>query len=201
MRVSSTHLGFSALDRLADADAACVFVCEDDRPLHGLGGLVDWRLCGMLSRVLKEGRFVGAIGDTLLVPGAGRVKSARIFCIGVGPRSDLNLHALGRVMRRAADVLSMARSRCFLTELPASKSYTVVEAAGSFLWHCAGAFKGEQVILAGEPWPLLKELGSKPMPPGVECDKEPVGEKASSTRAQSSGHSAVPAGSLGGRKG
>ncbi len=174
MRVSGTQLSFAALDRLTGIDAVCLFVCEDDRPLHGLPGLVDWRLCGMLSRVLKEGRFVGALGDTLLVPGAGRMAAPRIFCIGAGPRAELNLHALGRVMRRAADVLSLARSQSFLTELPSSPAYALGEACGSFLWHCAGAFKGEQVVLAGEAWTLLKELGSKQLPPGVECDREPI---------------------------
>ena len=174
MRVSSTALSFAGLDRLPGVDAACIFVSEDDRPLHGLGGLIDWRLCGMLSRVLKDGRFIGALGDTLLMPSAGRIPAQRIFCVGVGPRAELNLHALGRVMRRAADVMSMARSRSFLTELPPSPSYAPAEAGGSFLVHCAGAFKGEQIVLAGEAWSILKELGSKPMPAGVECDKEPI---------------------------
>ena len=180
MRVSSTLLSFAGLDRLPGVDAACLFVAEDDRPLHGLGGLIDWRLCGTLSRVLKDGRFVGALGDTLLMPSSGRIPAQRIFCIGVGPRSELNLHALGRVMRRAADVMSLARSRSFLTELPPSPSYASAEAGGSFLVHCAGAFKGEQIVLAGEAWAILKELGSKPMPQGVECDKEPLSALVSS---------------------
>jgi hypothetical protein len=179
MRVSSTQLSLAALDRSPGVDAACLFITEDDRPLHGLAGLIDWRLCGMLSRVLKQGRFVGTFCDSLLMPGAGRIAVPRIFCIGAGPSVDLNLHALGRLMRRAADVLSLAGSKSFVTELPASAAYTSIEAGGSFLWHCAGAFKGDQIVLAGEAWSLLKELGGKALPPGVECDREPVPSAAS----------------------
>lgn len=179
MQISVVPVGFAPLDRLTGVDATCLFVAEDDRPLHGLAGRVDWRLCGMLSRVLGEGRFVGALGDTLLLPGAGRIASDRIFCIGVGPAASLDLRGFARSMRRAADVLSLARATCFLAELPASSGVSPGESAAAFLAECAAHFPGEGIVLAGDAWALLKELHGRPAPPGVTIDREPLGAGSS----------------------
>src|SRR5260221_14536712 len=43
----------------------------DERPLRGTGGLVDWRLCGRLSRLLAARRVTGALGETPLLPAGG----------------------------------------------------------------------------------------------------------------------------------
>ena len=77
-------------------DALCLFVGEDDRPLPGSAGYVDWRLCGALSRVLQSGFFVGARGDSLLLPTDGRFPVPRIFVIGLGRRKAPGCLLAGR---------------------------------------------------------------------------------------------------------
>lgn len=69
--------GLGAVDLLA-------FVATDERPLRGLAGLIDWRLCGALSRTLREGRFRGERGESLLVADGSRWTAGRIFVHGVG---------------------------------------------------------------------------------------------------------------------
>src|SRR6266446_3210351 len=39
-----------------------------ERPLTGLAGLVDWRLSGRLSRLIRAGLVIGAAGEALLTP-------------------------------------------------------------------------------------------------------------------------------------
>jgi hypothetical protein len=61
----------------------------DERPLHGVAGLCDWRLCGRLSRLLMGGRVRGAWGETTLYPpvvdGVPRLPFARLVLFGLGP--------------------------------------------------------------------------------------------------------------------
>jgi len=57
---------------------------QDERPLKGSGGWVDWRLNGMLSRFLIEKRLTGDWKETTLIPSQGRVKSRIILLLGLG---------------------------------------------------------------------------------------------------------------------
>jgi hypothetical protein len=64
-------------------DALIVPVWSDVRPLRGAAGLLDWRLCGRLSQMLRDGRFSGAPGEKLLLA-TNRLPWQRILAVGVG---------------------------------------------------------------------------------------------------------------------
>ena len=64
---NTVPLTLEALDPLP-VDTVCLFVSEDERPLGGAAGFVDWRLCGQLSRLLVDGFFKGTRGESLLLP-------------------------------------------------------------------------------------------------------------------------------------
>lgn len=77
---------------------------EDERPLRGAAGLVDWRLCGRLSRLIGAGgRVSGAANEVTLYPG-GRVVFPRLLLVGLG-RSDAFDE---NTARRAADDIATA---------------------------------------------------------------------------------------------
>jgi hypothetical protein len=97
-----------ALDGLAGCDALCLFVAEDDRPLSGAAGFVDWRLGGGLSRVLEQGFFVGAVDDRLLLPTSGTLPMSRIFAIGIGLEAALDAARLGKLLEGTAAMLKKA---------------------------------------------------------------------------------------------
>lgn len=97
-----------ALDGLTGCDALCLFVAEDDRPLSGVAGFVDWRLGGGLSRVLQQGFFVGAVDDRLLFPTSGNLPVSRIFAVGVGLEAQVDAARLGKLFEGAAAMLKKA---------------------------------------------------------------------------------------------
>lgn len=76
-------LSLAGLDALGAVDLLA-FVANDERPLRGLAGLVDWRLCGALTKSLREGHFRGDPGEALLSVDGRRLLSRRIFLHGVG---------------------------------------------------------------------------------------------------------------------
>ncbi len=118
MNVSAHELGLGGLDSLAEVDALCLFVAEDDRPLPGTAGYVDWRLCGALSRVLQSGFFVGALHDSLLLPTDGRFSVPRVFVLGLGERRALEAGSLGEALSAAGKVLTRARVESVALEVP-----------------------------------------------------------------------------------
>jgi hypothetical protein len=107
LELTLADLSLPAIDASA-SDAVALFVRKGERPLQGLAGLCDWRLCGALSRVVCSGFFQGTLGETLLMPGAGRIPSARVFVFGVGDRVDVAGKAL---LRKALEVCKRAGVR------------------------------------------------------------------------------------------
>ncbi len=116
--IGTFEVNLEGLDALGDFESLCLFVAEDERPLRGAAGWVDWRLCGALSRVLKDGFFGGRTDDALLLPTGGRLPSKRIFVLGLGPSRGLTSEALGEALRRAADTLKRANAESVAVELP-----------------------------------------------------------------------------------
>ena len=106
----------SSLDQ-ASVEAVLLIVSSDERPLQGLAGLCDWRLCGALSRTLEAGWFKGAAGEALLAPTHGRIPPRRIFAFGVGPRSGA-ANALPGALAKATAALRLARVASVALALP-----------------------------------------------------------------------------------
>jgi hypothetical protein len=65
-------------------DVLVVPLWSDVRPLRGAAGLLDWRLCGKISQMIREGRMSGSAGEKLLLV-TGRIPWRRILGIGSGP--------------------------------------------------------------------------------------------------------------------
>jgi hypothetical protein len=103
----------------APADTILIPVPEDERPLRGDAGLVDWRLCGLISEQLRSGYVSGALGEAALLPGARPLQPARILLVGAGGVVR-GVRPILRAMRSAAGKLLMMRSPAALLACPGS---------------------------------------------------------------------------------
>jgi hypothetical protein len=149
-QVTTHEVGFEPLDSLPDLDSLCVFVGEDERPLRGAAGFLDWRLGGALSRVLVSGFFVGAPADTLLLPTGGRIAIPRVFAIGVGRWQALTEEGLSAAMKTAAQVLAKARAESVALELPGAGVLQDAARAQALKGAFLPAFSGARVAVLGE---------------------------------------------------
>ena len=93
-----------ALDAQSD-DLLVLSVLEDERPLGGLAGLVDWRLCGALSRWLVSGFATGVWGESVLYPSNARLAQRVTLVLGLGTRPQLRTDRIHDAARRAAEVM------------------------------------------------------------------------------------------------
>jgi len=105
------------LDELKSEALALSFF-EDERPLRGALGLVDWRMCGQISRLLLRGRASGAFGEAVLVPTRPRLPFEKLFLFGAGRIGELDEARFEAVVGRMLETLDRARVRASVVALP-----------------------------------------------------------------------------------
>lgn len=150
MNVTTHELQLEALDALSGVDTLCLFVGEDERPLRGLAGLVDWRLCGGLSRLLLNGFFQGAAEDCVLMPSENRLPTFRIFVLGLGRTQPASMDRVRAALTRAAQTLNKAKVSSVALEVPGGEGFEDVERAEALDGLFLPAFEGDRVAVLGE---------------------------------------------------
>lgn len=73
---------------LQECDLLIMGLFQDERPLRGSMGWIDWRLNGMLSRLLIEKRLTGEWRERILIPSQGRISPALILIFGLGEKKE-----------------------------------------------------------------------------------------------------------------
>ncbi len=108
------------LARLDDASAelvACA-IWEDERPLTGLSGLLDWRLAGRLSKLARETFLAGRLGEVLVLPGRPRLPFDKVVVLGLGPRAAFGDDAFREAIGKLLGTLEGLRVKRAVVELP-----------------------------------------------------------------------------------
>jgi hypothetical protein len=154
VRIDLAELGLPALDAL-EVDALAVHV-GPERPLQGLAGFADWRLCGALSRAIRAGDYGPESGEALLLPSGGRLRVPRIFCFGLA-EAPLAGAALAAACRRVNEAMARAGSAAFAAALPPHRLEDGPAAARLWLEACLAAGVRRQVLL-GDARVLLRDL-------------------------------------------
>jgi hypothetical protein len=89
-------------DHCPGGDAIVVPLWSDVRPLRGTAGLLDWRLNGRLSQLVREGRLEGEVGEKLLFF-TTRVPWRRVLTVGVGATTSFCEDAFRASLSAALD--------------------------------------------------------------------------------------------------
>jgi hypothetical protein len=166
LKIEVAELGLSAVDAL-DVDALAVLV-GPERPLQGLAGYADWRLCGAISRAIRNGLFAAAPGEALLLPSGGRIAPARVFCFGL-PEDPLPPEAFLHAARTACEALARAGSEAFATAMPPMAGGDAGLAAR--LWLEASLVRPvRRQILLGEARALQRDLAAARSALAVEVE-------------------------------
>ncbi|HEX9243481.1 MAG TPA: peptidase M17 [Anaeromyxobacter sp.] len=166
LKIEVAELGLSAVDAL-DVDALAVLV-GPERPLQGLAGYADWRLCGAISRAIRNDLFGAAPGEALLLPSGGRIAPARVFCFGL-PEVPLAPDAFLHAARTACEALARAGSEAFATAMPPIAGGDAALAAR--LWLEASLVRPvRRQILLGEARALQRDLATARTALAVEVE-------------------------------
>jgi len=98
---------------------------QDERPLKGSSGWVDWRLNGMLSRFLVEKRLTGDWKETTLIPSQGRVMSRIILLIGLGQVKEYSYLRLRELSPFLLETLKKLNTSNICLSFPYEEGYNV----------------------------------------------------------------------------
>ncbi|HEY2370215.1 MAG TPA: M17 family peptidase N-terminal domain-containing protein [Polyangiaceae bacterium] len=141
--------------RAIDTATAEVIACsafQDERPLRGLAGLLDWRLAGRLSVLAKNDFLTGAEGEIVLVPGRPYVRFEKILVLGIGPRATFDDGVVRRVLAKLVSALEGLKVRRALVEVPGRPSGKLEPGrAAELLLECA------ENALEDEMWTLVDD--------------------------------------------
>jgi hypothetical protein len=119
--LSVMPLDLSRWDETA-RDCLVLPVFRDDRPLRGAAGLVDWRLCGKLSRLLKANRACADAGETILLPPGRRLKFTRILWFGLGDAKGYSEERFKKDLAWMLAVVGKAGVKEWAVQLPGRSS-------------------------------------------------------------------------------
>jgi len=128
-------------------------VAADERPPHGVTGLLDFRLAGKISRLIKSGFASGKVGEVLLLPGKPKLPFDKIVLFGIGKQSEFNDPVFRAVLDKMLRTLEGLRARTAVVELPGRHFDAISpERAADILLESAGGHKEHDV------WTLIEPL-------------------------------------------
>jgi hypothetical protein len=126
------------LDELASEVLACgVFL--DERPHHGTAGLVDWRLSGLVSRLIRRAFVSGKRGEVVMLPLRPKMPFDKALLFGLGKRDDFDDDAFRAVTEHMLAVMEGLCARSAVVELPGRHRAAIdAERATDILFELAG---------------------------------------------------------------
>ena len=126
-----------------------LLISSDRRPLRGVAGLVDWRLCGELSAALQSGTLHGQVGERLLMSTRQRLGASRLLLFGAGPASrPLGAPELSALLEAAR----ASGAERLAVEVPDSAPVDAVAEA-------LRAFRGKHLTVLGASTALAERFG------------------------------------------
>ena len=127
-------------------------IASDERPPHGVTGLLDFRLAGRISRLIQTGFATGKVGEVLLVPGKPKLPFDKILLFGIGKQAEFNDPVFRTVLNKILRTLEGLRARTAVVELPGRHFDAISpERAADILLESAGGQKEHDVWTLIEP--------------------------------------------------
>jgi hypothetical protein len=97
----------------------------NERPPGGSTGLIDWRLNGILSRLLLEKKLTGEWKETTLIPSQGRVMSRMILLLGLGEVREYSYLRVRELSAHLLETLKKLDALDVCLSLPHEERYNV----------------------------------------------------------------------------
>lgn len=165
------HLRFAApeleqMDALRCEALALPFFA-DERPLRGPLGLVDWRMCGFVSRLLTRGRMAGDALETVLIPARPKLHMDKLFLFGLGPEAAFQPDFVRGVIDHMLDTLARAKVRTSAMLLPGRSTARIAADQAMEAFVLSGLYREDhdELILLESP------EGQRRMEPVLERER------------------------------
>jgi len=137
----------------SSGDALALGFFSDERPLRGAAGLTDWRLCGRISRLIRQRRLSGKRGETLMLPCGRRLPFQRVILFGLGDSSRFDEEVYRQHVRWIRDVVGRAGSKRYAIQPPGRATGFIGARRALELWleETDKAPREEEVVVIDTP--------------------------------------------------
>jgi hypothetical protein len=115
-------LSSEAID-LQECDVVATGFFQDERPLQGASGWIDWRLNGMLSRFLIDKRITGSWKETVLIPSEGRTVPRMILLVGLGKMREYSSLRVRELFQHLLNTLKKLEISSLCISFPHGEDY------------------------------------------------------------------------------
>jgi len=105
------------LDEVGTEIIACGFFA-DERPPRGTLGLIDWRMAGYLSGLVRRGQLTGARGEIAMVSLRPKLPFDKAIVLGLGERATFDEATYRECIARLLETLEGLCARSAVVELP-----------------------------------------------------------------------------------
>jgi len=127
------NLSIEAPERLSHP-CLVLGVFSNEKPPRGPCGLIDWRLNGMISREIRNGRILCRFQEKILIPRPGRIGSELIFLFGMGEAAEVTYDKVYTTAYDVAAAIDKMKLREFSMDIPGAgrsdlSAVGIVEAA------------------------------------------------------------------------
>jgi hypothetical protein len=110
---------------LQECDILATGFFEDERPLKGSSGWIDWRLNGRISHFLIKDKFIGYWKEKILIPSNRRLGSQMILLFGFGKLKDYSYLRLREFSSYLFETLKKMKVSSICLSLPSEEQYNV----------------------------------------------------------------------------
>lgn len=117
----------SPIDKIASRNLA-LGLFSDERPPRGAGGLIDWRLNGLISREIIRGRITGGFQEACVLFYPERIKAEAILFYGLGDTRAITRRRLYEAGRDMTSVMIKMFRPDFTLNIP-TPSHTCLDVA------------------------------------------------------------------------
>ncbi len=141
---------------LAGTEVLVACLVEGERPPQGVPGLVDWRLAGRLSALIKKGFASGRVGEVLLIPGKPKLPFDKVVLFGTGKADGFSELVFSDVVARILNTLEGLHVRNAVVQLPGRHIGAIDAARAADLLLEQAAARSEHDI-----WTLLENADAQ----------------------------------------
>lgn len=92
---------------------------SDERPPRGYCGLVDWRLNGMISTKIANGKITGIFMEKVLIAPHQRIPSSKVLLFGLGEATKLTYDTLYTAGHDISQTITKINCVDFAFDIPA----------------------------------------------------------------------------------
>jgi hypothetical protein len=91
---------------------------SDERPPRGYCGHADWRLNGLISKLIAKGTITGSSMERVLIQTNDRIPSAKVLLFGLGESTHLDYEKLYNAGHEVSQTLSEMGCDDFALDIP-----------------------------------------------------------------------------------